>query len=155
MSIPVTELSRPERIFRDRVDKCSMSDIIDLTKQLNGRIENISLKIPTEYDTAALTPPDDPIPIEKKAPPGINTVQVALLVEQALGQTLHIRITDQSDRQRGEISQDIVDACQVWAAFCVYTAVKPCLVGFKPRMQDEMQQIYEKMMINGTTLHCL
>lgn len=149
---PKPELSRTERIFRDKVDKCSLSDVIDFTKQLNGRIENIGLKIPTEYDAAALTRPADATPIEKKAPPGINAAKVAVLVEKALGQTLLTRITEQpSDRQRGEVSQDVTDACQVWAAFCMHSAVKPCLFGYKSRSADEMQQIYKEMISNGTS----
>lgn len=145
------ELARAKRIFREKLDNCSEADIVDLTKQLNGRIENIALNFPNEYEPSALADALNSDLVAKTSSSNIREYELAKLVKKAMGQQLFDIITTlPGARVHGQVSQSIVDACQLWTAYCAHSATKPLLFGFKVRTAEDIQQIFQKMKDGGT-----
>ena len=140
-------------LFLGRADKYSEKDLITECRALSSRISTLSARILQEKSRAqGSTKARASGHVSSQKSVVINSSEtrdrsIAALMKKAIGNCLYEELTQtgKNGESPSELGALLLDGLDAWSAYCVYSAMRPMLFGFKLRTVDEIEEVFRHM----------
>ena len=141
-----------KRVFLEKADEFSESELIALCRSLNGRISQLSGHLIREKNRARALQQakrDD-----RRRASGTLNKATAKLVKKVIGKRLTKELTEinRNANTSPQTDNSIRDALDAWSVSCVHYATCSLLFGLKLRTTREIEEIKRSMSTNGVFL---